>query len=148
MGVFPRSPRTGLTRGFASFSPGYQTSYRAASGKVQAGPSDIKETAVETMTPTTMSDTATTAPTGITESTQEAKDTACSAVRSFAKENALALSLGAFAAGIIVGLCIPRMRVDERRITPLAGEVGHRVIEAGQRVVQIGQQMAKERFAA
>jgi len=67
---------------------------------------------------------------------------------SFARDNALALSLGAFAVGIAVGIvagmCLPRTRIEVVRITPLAGEIGHKALETGEKVVLRGQQLAKE----
>ena len=109
-------------------------------------PAGNKEGVVETMpiaSDTALDDELTT--------TEPATDTAISAERSicsFARDNALALGLGAFAigvaAGVLAALFLPRTRIVVVRMTPLAGEIAHKALETGEKVVMRGEQMAKE----
>jgi hypothetical protein len=138
----------------------------------QTGSSDIKEGVVETMTTTgqsaiseaatkveAMGETTTEVMKQTAEAAQESVDRAgstWSSVVSFARDNALALGLGAFAVGMIAGMFIPYSRTSTRiargGIAPLAGEMTHRAAEraaeAGGRIMEMGQQVAKRTWPA
>jgi hypothetical protein len=71
-----------------------------------------------------------------------------STVRSFAKANALALGLGAFAVGVIAGMFVPRGKIQRQRIAPLATEIRHRAVQTGEKVIERSRQMARSPWAA
>jgi hypothetical protein len=82
------------------------------------------------------------------EGMQQMRDTAMSTWRRvsswFARNDALAVGLGALAAGIIAGIFVPRSSVKQESVASLVGEIGHRAAETGGKVLQKGQQMAEQ----
>lgn len=113
---------------------------------VQSGLSEIKESVVDRMT-SGSSDVYGTGRGTETSTTEQVRDTATGTWRrmgSFARDNALALSLGALAVGVIAGVFIPRSRIEQERIAPLAGELKHKAVETGEKVLHKGQQMVEE----
>jgi hypothetical protein len=116
---------------------------------VQTGLTDIKESVVDTMT--SARDTTMAGGTDMTQQMQqqmqEMRDTAMGTWRrigGFAKDNALALGLGAFAVGIIAGMFIPRSKIEQERIAPLATEIKQKAVDTGEKAMQKGQQMAQQ----
>ena len=95
---------------------------------------------------TIASDTATDVATAASETATDAETSTGGTIRSFANDNALALTLSAFAVGIVAGfvagMLISRTGI-EVRIIPLAGEIRHRAVETGEKVIHRGQQMAR-----
>lgn len=128
-----------------------------ATQRMQTGVTEIKESAVDTLTTsrdagtTAAMTTSDTAKDEGTEAMQMAPDGTTSAwktIRSFAKDNALALSLGAFAAGAVAGTLIFRTRGKDERFAPIAKEIRHRAVGTGEKVIHRGQQLAKETMAS
>ena len=121
---------------------------------VQTGLTGIKENVMDTMTRiggTARGDAANAGdPTQhqMQEGMQQMRDTAMSTWRRvsswFARNDALAVGLGALAAGIIAGIFVPRSSGKQESVASLVGEIGHRAAETGGKVLQKGQQMAEQ----
>ena len=87
---------------------------------------------------------------GDASSAQAAGSTAAGAwntVRSFARANALALGLGAFAVGVVAGMFIPRGKPKSQRIAPFVSEIRNRAVQTGEKVFEKSRQMARSRWA-
>ena len=61
-----------------------------------------------------------------------------------AQENPLGLALGGLAAGFLVGLTLPKTRIEDEHIGSISDDVKHRVAETGQEAVERGAQVAKD----
>lgn len=128
-----------------------------ATQRVQTGLNEIKESVVDTLT-TARDAGKTDAMTSVEaakDETMEAAQPAPDGARStwktigaFAKDNALAISLGAFAAGAVAGTFIFRTRGKDEGFAPIAKQIRHRAVGTGEKVLHRGQKMAKETVAS
>lgn len=98
---------------------------------IETGLSHVKENVMENMTTAA-------------EATLDTVERQGRAVGSFAKDNALLLGIGAFAATLAAGLLLPRTRVEQQRIQPYASKVTHKAVQAGEEALHKGQEKAKE----
>jgi uncharacterized protein YjbJ (UPF0337 family) len=108
-----------------------KTRFRGVMGHMQTDISDVRESVMDTVSEQT-------AP--IVETAKQQGRVATS----FVKDNALLMGIGAFAAGLIGGLFIPRMRIEEERVAPIASKATSRAMEAGEHALDRGVEMAKE----
>jgi hypothetical protein len=80
------------------------------------------------------------------ESTPEAgqvKDGARHAV-GVAEENPIGLALGGVAAGFLAGMLLPKTRIENERVGPIASEFKQKAVEAGEEAVERGKEVAGE----
>jgi Protein of unknown function (DUF3618) len=71
----------------------------------------------------------------------EIKDGAKQAV-GVAEENPIGLALGGVAAGFLAGMLLPKTRLENERVGPIATEVKQKAVEAGEEAVERGKEVA------
>jgi len=71
----------------------------------------------------------------------QVKDGAKQAV-GVAEENPIGLALGGVAAGFLAGMLLPKTRLENERVGPIASEVKQKAVEAGQEAVERGKEVA------
>lgn len=103
----------------------------SVTSNLQTGLSEVKEKVVDTMT------------SGASSTGEMAKSRASSA-GSFLKENALLVGVGAFAVALVAGMLIPRTRVEEEKIAPVAHEWRSKAMESGEKAINKAMDSTKE----
>ena len=78
-----------------------------------------------------------------TPSTGEVKQGAKQAV-STAEENPLGLAIGSVAVGFIAGMLVPKTRIEDEKIGPIADSVKEKAVETGQEALDRGKQVAQD----
>jgi ElaB/YqjD/DUF883 family membrane-anchored ribosome-binding protein len=63
---------------------------------------------------------------------------------SVAQENPLGLAIGSVAVGFVVGMLVPRTRVEDEKLGPVADQVKQRAAETGQEALEHGKQVAQD----
>jgi uncharacterized protein DUF3618 len=76
-----------------------------------------------------------------TPDTHQVKQGARQAV-GVAEENPIGLALGGVAAGFLAGMLLPRTRMEDERIGPIADQVKEKALETGQEAVERGKDVA------
>lgn len=61
-----------------------------------------------------------------------------------AQENPIGLVIGAVAVGFLAGLAVPRTRIENQRLGPIADDVKERAKETGQEALERGKQVAQD----
>jgi hypothetical protein len=61
-----------------------------------------------------------------------------------AQENPLGLAIGSVAVGFVVGSLLPKTRVEEQTVGPIASQVREQVTEVASEAVQHGKQVAQD----
>ncbi len=74
---------------------------------------------------------------GATPEAGQVKDGARQAV-GVAEENPIGLALGGVAAGFLAGMLLPKTRLENERVGPIASEVKQKAVEAGEEAVERG----------
>jgi hypothetical protein len=59
-----------------------------------------------------------------------------------AEENPIGLALGGVAAGFLAGMLLPKTRIENERVGPIASEVKQKAVEAGEEAVERGKDVA------
>lgn len=59
-----------------------------------------------------------------------------------AEENPIGLALGGVAAGFLAGMLLPKTRLENERVGPIATEVKQKAVEAGEEAVERGKDVA------
>lgn len=59
-----------------------------------------------------------------------------------AEENPIGLALGGVAAGFLAGMLLPKTRLEDERVGPIATEVKEKAVEAGAEAVERGKDVA------
>ena len=59
-----------------------------------------------------------------------------------AEENPIGLALGGVAAGFLAGMLLPKTRLEDERVGPIAAEVKEKAVEAGAEAVERGKDVA------
>jgi hypothetical protein len=59
-----------------------------------------------------------------------------------AEENPIGLALGGVAAGFLAGMLLPKTRLENERVGPIASEVKEKAVEAGEEAVERGKDVA------
>ena len=78
-----------------------------------------------------------------TPSSGEVKQGAKQAV-STAQENPLGLAIGSVAVGFIAGMLVPKTRIEDEKIGPIADSVKEKAVETGQEALDRGKQVAQD----
>lgn len=74
---------------------------------------------------------------------QQVKDGAHQAV-GLAQENPLGLAIGGVAAGFLVGMLLPRTKIEDERVGPIADQVKESAAETGHEALERGREVASE----
>jgi len=72
---------------------------------------------------------------------QQVKEGAQRAV-GVAEENPIGLALGGVAAGFLAGMLLPKTRIEDERVGPIADQVKEKAVETGQEAVERGKDVA------
>jgi uncharacterized protein DUF3618 len=80
----------------------------------------------------------------IGEATPEAGELKAGAKQAvgIAEENPIGLALGGVAAGFLAGMLLPKTRLENERMGPIASEVKEKAVEAGEEAVERGKEVA------
>jgi hypothetical protein len=78
-----------------------------------------------------------------TPDTGQVKEGARQAV-GVAEENPIGLALGGVAAGFLAGMLLPKTRIEDERVGPIADQVKEKAVETGQEAVERGKEVAGE----
>jgi hypothetical protein len=80
----------------------------------------------------------------IGEATPEAGELKAGAKQAvgIAEENPIGLALGGVAAGFLAGMLLPKTRLENERMGPIASEVKQKAVEAGEEAVERGKEVA------
>ncbi|HEX8854908.1 MAG TPA: DUF3618 domain-containing protein [Thermoleophilaceae bacterium] len=82
----------------------------------------------------------------LNEATPEGSEVKQTAQRAagIAQQNPIGLAIGAVAVGFLAGLALPRTRMENERLGPIADDVKERAKETGQEALERGKQVAQD----